>query len=243
MSENNDPQHDSSESSERWLVSYADFMTLLFAFFAVLYATSEVNLEKTKELEQSMRKYLIKVGAFGDSGERLDSGQKENTAIENPIQTYQKDNVKDDAKPDLKTVLLKEFNEEELSKKLVDMADEIGGYRLVIDSATLFADQSDKFNPKSLAFIDGIAKVIKKSESFVRIEHSYRTDKLSSQRFVSAWDLTSARSMAMARYMNSIHKIPERKIIGLAFGPQKDSELKDLQITGLTELIVTREPL
>lgn len=44
------------ENLERWLVSYADFMTLLFATFVVLYALSQMDLAKLKELKASIRK-------------------------------------------------------------------------------------------------------------------------------------------------------------------------------------------
>ena len=53
------------ESHERWLVSYADFITLLFAFFTVLYATSQQDAEKTREFEESIRKHLSGLGGGG----------------------------------------------------------------------------------------------------------------------------------------------------------------------------------
>ena len=42
------------ENLERWLVSYADFMTLLFATFVVLYALSQINVNEFKKIEESM---------------------------------------------------------------------------------------------------------------------------------------------------------------------------------------------
>ena len=47
------PEH---ENLERWLVSYADFMTLLFATFVVLYALSQMDINDFKALEQSIRR-------------------------------------------------------------------------------------------------------------------------------------------------------------------------------------------
>lgn len=236
-------EQEPSESSERWLVSYADFMTLLFAFFAVLYATSEVNLEKTKELEQSIKKYVIKLGAFGDSGDKTSQGQKENTPIEPPIKTYQKETPKDPAKRVLQTLLLKEFSEKELTAKLVDFSEDTSGYRLVIDETQVFANLSAKFKPKALEFLDRLAIVLKNSNAYIRIENSYKSDQVSSRLYPTSWDLTSARSTTLARYFNSVHKIPAEKLIGLAFGPQKDAELNDLNLKGLVEILVTREPL
>ena len=47
------PEH---ENLERWLVSYADFMTLLFATFVVLYALSQINVNEFKKVEDSLKK-------------------------------------------------------------------------------------------------------------------------------------------------------------------------------------------
>ena len=47
-------KHDDHENHERWLVSYADFITLLFAFFVVMYALSSVNEGKYKVLSDSI---------------------------------------------------------------------------------------------------------------------------------------------------------------------------------------------
>ena len=49
---------------DRWLVSYADFITLLFAFFAVLYATSQTDVKKQQNFQDSIRANLAS-GAFG----------------------------------------------------------------------------------------------------------------------------------------------------------------------------------
>jgi len=45
---------DSDEPTDRWLVSYADFITLLFAFFVVMYSISNVNLGKYRVLSDSV---------------------------------------------------------------------------------------------------------------------------------------------------------------------------------------------
>ncbi|HEX2797584.1 MAG TPA: flagellar motor protein MotB, partial [Immundisolibacter sp.] len=47
-------KHEEHENHERWLVSYADFITLLFAFFVVMYAVSSVNEGKYRVLSDSM---------------------------------------------------------------------------------------------------------------------------------------------------------------------------------------------
>ena|GEM_PF-98406 len=59
-------KHEEHENHERWLVSYADFITLLFAFFVVMYSISSVNEGKYRVLSDTM------VAAFKDTGKRFD---------------------------------------------------------------------------------------------------------------------------------------------------------------------------
>ena len=74
-------REDPQDNSDRWMVSYADFITLLFAFFVVLFATSQKDLSKGKEFEESIKKFLIKFGAFGESGQNVNQGVQENAPI------------------------------------------------------------------------------------------------------------------------------------------------------------------
>src|SRR6267154_919475 len=53
------------ENHERWLVSYADFITLLFAFFTVLYATSQHDISKAQEFQRSIQKAFRSFIDFG----------------------------------------------------------------------------------------------------------------------------------------------------------------------------------
>ncbi|MDH3770937.1 MAG: flagellar motor protein MotD, partial [Nitrospirota bacterium] len=59
-------KHEEHENMERWLVSYADFITLLFAFFVVMYSVSSVNEGKYRVLSDSLASSFSKTKAVGD---------------------------------------------------------------------------------------------------------------------------------------------------------------------------------
>ena len=61
-------RHEEHENHERWLVSYADFMTLLFAFFTVLYATSQSDSKKQEQFEHSIKQNMS-FGMLGGNNE------------------------------------------------------------------------------------------------------------------------------------------------------------------------------
>ena len=52
------PKHAEHENHERWLVSYADFITLLFAFFVVMFASSQTDKSKAKQVSEAVEKAL-----------------------------------------------------------------------------------------------------------------------------------------------------------------------------------------
>src|SRR6267378_407203 len=51
-------KHEAHENHERWLVSYADFITLLFAFFVVMFATSQTDKAKAQQVSDSVKEAL-----------------------------------------------------------------------------------------------------------------------------------------------------------------------------------------
>src|SRR6185312_5849914 len=58
-------KHPEHVNLERWLVSYADFITLLFAFFVIMYAISQADIQKFKQVSQSIRAAFESSGAAG----------------------------------------------------------------------------------------------------------------------------------------------------------------------------------
>ena len=59
---------DAGVSHERWLVSYADFMTLLFAFFVVLYASAQMDNRKIVRVAAAIKGAFQELGVFTGSG-------------------------------------------------------------------------------------------------------------------------------------------------------------------------------
>jgi chemotaxis protein MotB len=60
-------KHEEHENHERWLVSYADFITLLFAFFVVMYSVSSVNEGKYRTVSDSIKAALNPVNSIPSS--------------------------------------------------------------------------------------------------------------------------------------------------------------------------------
>ena len=64
-------RHEEHVNHERWLVSYADFITLLFAFFVVLYSSSQVDKRKVGKISLAIQVAFQQMGVFETSNTKL----------------------------------------------------------------------------------------------------------------------------------------------------------------------------
>src|ERR1700752_3423621 len=80
-------KHEEHENHERWLVSYADFITLLFAFFVVMYSISSVNEGKFRSVSDSIKAALNPIVSPATTAVPFRIGQNKAVKIEPTIET------------------------------------------------------------------------------------------------------------------------------------------------------------
>ena len=206
-----DHSEDSHGSNDRWLVSYADFMTLMFAFFAVLYGTSVKDVEKTKEFQDSVKRYLIKAGGFGESGAQLNQGTKNNSPIDSPIVTFNPTKTETLSTLDEAEAFVdSKLNKEDRKKYILDVAADDWGVRISIPNAAVFAANSDKFKPEAMAFITKLSDLLAKTKRKVLVEGHVGADETGS--FKSTWEFASARSVSLVRFIQQSQHLEPSKL-------------------------------
>ncbi len=179
------PEH---VNHERWLVSYADFITLLFAFFTTLYAISTVDQRKAGKLQYAMMT-AFNVQVF--SSDQPAPGSKPTPAIVPPIRVLETD--------------LRQLGDGDLAGKFSVRRN---GDELVISlpEANFFASGSDDVRREALAVLDVLAERIKQYDDSVEVAVEGHTDNLPLKtRGRTNWDLSVARATAVVRYMLEKH--------------------------------------
>jgi chemotaxis protein MotB len=210
------------ENHERWLVSYADFITLLFAFFTVLYATSQKDVAKAKEFETSVRKAFRVFLDFGgqEGGERAMDQDK--NPIPPPIDHYPPQGggpaeLEDTVKRLLDKVLSKEQQQESISEVRHDAV----GVEISLAASAIFPSGSDAFTEKGIEIINKVGSILKASGKKLIIQGHTDDQPISNSQFASNWELSSARATKIIRYLIRKHKIPKDKLIAVAYADQK----------------------
>lgn len=193
------------EDSHRWVVSYADFITLLFAFFVVMYAISSVNVSKYKSLSEGMKSAFNK--------------KDQNKA------TQSTDNKKDGPE-EHKTKGTYRDGLDDLNKVLADRQD--GSYKInrkdgwieiEMKAGSLFESGSADITAYALIKIMEIADKIKDLPYPVVVEGYTDNIPITSPQFPSNWELSASRAATVARLLNGFGVVSSR-IMVTGYGDQ-----------------------
>lgn len=202
------------DNLDRWLVSYADFMTLLFAFFVVMYAISAVNVGKYKVLSESLG------SAFGSSNEQNPGSSKyrsksitnkanDNTAVRQD--RAQMTNVANDILHAL-SPLIREGK--------VRVTQTARGVNIEINASLLFAPGDAKLAAESKQALRAIADVLKMQRNDIEVDGYTDDVPISNVAFASNWELSAVRASSVAReFMNN--GVAENRLMVVGYGSNK----------------------
>ncbi len=188
-------KREEKENVERWMVSYADFVTLLFCFFTAMYAISNVDTNKLGKFVESMR------SAFNISGSRGNAFSViEGVQIFMPADVELESSIKEM----LGTLISK-------SKGGIDVRRDRRGIVISVADKFFFDSGSAELKSSSREVLDKIAEALKQSPNIIRIEGHTDNIPISNNRFSSNWELSAARAINVAKYFIRRHNIqPER---------------------------------
>ncbi len=179
MSDHNDSDDENSMAHDEsnWLVSYADMMTLLFGFFVLMYSLSRLDPSKYVVISKDIAKYFGGQVKFGSQ-----AGQKV---------TIDK----------LNEVLLSMGLVAGQSKDFQIQAGDENSILLKLKDAVLFAPGSDQLSELSRDMLEKVEVTLAnfKDLTMVNIEGHTDDNPITSARFPSNWELSSARSARIAR--------------------------------------------
>lgn len=224
---------------ERWLVSYADFITLLFATFVVLYALSQLDLAKFKDFRSALQKAFTSAptilngseGALdGNSKSVVDSGgQMDNMNVVPPVldqpMAKQEESDFQEAMNSVNTKNTKEAIGESFGGKKSSTKAEVNERGLVIKllGNVAFEPASAVIKKESYAALQEIGSMIKIKfpNHLIRIEGHTDNQAMKSAIYPSNWELSSARASAIVRYLSSTFNIPENRFSAVGYSDSR----------------------
>ena len=224
------------ENHERWLVAFADMMTLLFALFVVLYAIAVVNTSKVKQVTESMQvAFGIKEEVPKEEGtiprgpnsmESIFRYIKGNTSREQILQRIIRERaaiIAAQAKVLEQKLAERLYGAKQFpdsAKKPVDrliyVARDPDGIRVTLLSRVLFPPGSYELKPETKDLLRGVAEVLKGIGRMIRVEG--HTDNLPFERNgMSNWELSCLRATSVTKYFIDTGFFPKGSIYPAGF--------------------------
>jgi chemotaxis protein MotB len=204
---------------DRWLVSYADFITLLFAFFVVLFASAKADQKKQVEVAQAIDAAFKSLGIFPDASRRpakpltAASGTE---AAAFPMNIVMGEDVLSPARVRDDLESLRRELEQRLSNQVAQhtVSIQMGRDGLVISlrEAGFFDSGSAMPRPDTLATLHEIAVSLGRTPYDLRVEGHTDNIPIHTATFDSNWELSSARATRIARLFLDSHALPPDRI-------------------------------
>jgi chemotaxis protein MotB len=190
-------EDDSHENHERWLISYADFITLLFAFFVVMYAVSVVNVGKYKVLSDALG------DAFGGRG----AATKVNTSIEVeplPLANIIARKRAEAAKRDRERLELLARKMNSVLAPLVNtgkvrVTQNSRGITVEINASVLFGEGDATLTGNARETLGTVAGLLKDDTHAIEVEGHTDTTPIRTAAFPSNWELSAVRASSVVR--------------------------------------------
>ncbi len=193
---------DEHENHERWLVSYADFITLLFAFFVVMYALSSINEGKYRIMSDSISSAFRSDPGMSPASQ---PGISPGTSAPMPTKRLLQ-NAKTDAMQVVKRERLRNMAKE-LNKALAPLVDEgkvkvtegALGITVDINASVLFAPGDARLDLGAVRALAAVAQILAPTDFPIIVEGHTDNTPISTAQFPSNWELSGMRASSVVR--------------------------------------------
>lgn len=200
-------KHEEHENLERWLVSYADFMTLLFATFVVLYALSQINVNEFKKVEESLKRAFSTQSLFDGQQGIMNQGKSlmDSAGADSMIDSLMMEYISPRYEQDSYEKIKKDIDEMSKNGELKGITANIEDRGLVItitDKAIMFASGTAVLTKDAEKSLDNVGKLIVQKFAMHPIKVEGHTDSVPMKgKYPSNWELSSARASVIVRYL------------------------------------------
>lgn len=228
-------KHEEHVNHERWLITYADLITLLLVFFIIMYAMSKVDVQKYSVLAQALNMQFQKADSvldkgFGVSGQMTpkqgdaQTPQNQNQSQEDPKEekdkTKPEDNEKEKREKELQDLLkqVQAYIKDQNLEAQVSASDTERGVAITLNDLFLFDLGKADLKAASFPILQKLASFFPTLNSKVSIEgHTDNLPLATGSPFKDNWGLSFARSLSVLRYFSDTAKLDNNKFIATAY--------------------------
>jgi len=231
-------------SHDRWLVSYADFVTLLFAFFVVMYASAQMDQKKAGRLSVAIESAFQELGIFQANGHKPGpiphkiplSGNRtpgDNSAMQENLATVQ---------GELEDALAAEIKRNEVALHL-----EPDGLVISLREAGFFDSGSATMKVQAEDAFRRVAQILQQHPYGIRVEGHTDPVPIHTAHFASNWELSTARATELVKLLIEQHGIAAERLSAAGYAEfhpvASNSTSKGRSLNRRVDIVILTVPL
>ena len=197
-------KHEEHENHERWLVSYADFITLLFAFFVVMYSVSSVNEGKYRTVSESIRTALNPVNSIPSSRLPFTVGDAKPKMI--PSESVSSNDPVIRRMREVMTRIAPNLKGDVSEVKIV--ANGHGTIMISLPESILFQSGEARVRSEALPFLKALSEILIEMDRHIRILGHTDNVPIRTAQFPSNWELSAGRAVMVVRIFSELYGVP-----------------------------------
>lgn len=211
-------RHSEHANHERWLVSYADFITLLFAFFVVLFAVSQVDSEKLGRLAESVAEATKQEGIL-EGGDKPLADFTEHVSQLGLLAGHQP-RAADSTMRRIRKFLARDlagvFGDGRMSLARGD-----DGLIVRVNGAAAFEPAKSQLRPEVLDDLTRVGRALSRFRNAIRIEGHTDSAPIRNSAYRSNWELSAARAVAVLDHISQSAQVPHTRMSIAGYASQR----------------------
>ncbi len=223
----NDYYSNSNDYINRWVISYADFVTMLLALFMVMFATSGMGDTKVKDVNKSIQKVFtaksVQEKQIEENVKNIEQTQTPQSPLENSGKTILEggDGILDAKK------LTEEIEKNLEINTSVKILKEQRGVVIRLNDTMLFDPGSAIIKPQAVATLDKIAVTLEKFQDPILIEGHTDSMPIRNEKYPSNWELSTTRATNIIKYLTQNRGFKPGRLSAVGYGEFMPLEKND----------------
>lgn len=208
-------KHEEHENHERWLVSYADFITLLFAFFVVMYSISSVNEGRFRTVSDSIKAALHPIVSPPAIPTPFQVGNNKPSSIV-PNVVPSRDMAVRRLQQALKTL------QASVRPETVQIT-EPGDSTIVLSlpELVLFESGAATLRAEAMPFLQALAEALIELDRQIKVQGHTDNVPMRSAQFPSNWELSAIRAVMVVRALGELYGVPSQNLSAVGFADSR----------------------
>ncbi|MCQ2790097.1 MAG: OmpA family protein [bacterium] len=181
----------SKDYINRWVVSYADFVTMLLALFMVMFSISQIDNKRLEEFNQKMQQIFVEQG------------------FDNVTKSQHKERIEN----------IEKILENNISRKsAINFVESDKGVIIRLNDKLLFDEGKADIKPEAYKTLNEIVTVLTKLDNPVIIEGHTDSVPIKNKQFPSNWELSTSRATNIIAYLLKTQKISPKRLSAVGYG-------------------------